>query len=197
MSSRERILDGAAEVMRTRGLANATTKEIARATGLSEAMLYKIFADKVDLFLAVLTERLPRIAVLSEGIGEHVGRGNLLTALRRLAAEVLSFYLESFPIAASVFSDPDLLARHREALRERGAGPHRLVDGVAGYLAAEQRAGRVADTVRPAAMAELLVGACLHRAFLICFAGETASPQRIRRFAADVVTALEPALRVG
>ncbi|MGH3995405.1 MAG: helix-turn-helix domain-containing protein, partial [Pseudonocardiaceae bacterium] len=37
MSTRDRILDGAAEVMRTRGLANTTTKEIAKAAGLSEA----------------------------------------------------------------------------------------------------------------------------------------------------------------
>lgn len=192
MSTRDRILDGAAEVMRTRGLANSTTKEIARAAGLSEAMLYKVFRDKVDLFLGVLTERLPRIAVLSDG---PAGQGTA-AGLRQLAAELLSFYLESFPIAASVFSDPDLLTRHREAVRERGAGPHLLVEGVAAYLSAEQRAGRVAPTARPDVVAELLVGACLHRAFLVRFAGETATPADIRRFAADVATALEPTLAV-
>lgn len=195
MSSRDRILDGAAEVMRTRGLANTTTKEIARAAGLSEAMLYKVFRDKVDLFLGVLSERLPRITVLSDDLAEHAGPGTAPAGLRRLSAEVLSFYLESFPIAASIFSDPELLTRHREALGERGAGPHRVVEGVAAYLAAEQQAGRVAATVRPEVVAELLVGACLHRAFLVRFAGETATPDQIERFAADVVNALEPALR--
>ncbi len=194
VSTRDRILDGAAEVMRTRGLANTTTKEIARAAGLSEAMLYKVFRDKVDLFLGVLAERLPRIAVLSDGPARYAGRSTVPAGLRRLAAELLSYYLESFPIAASVFSDPDLLTRYREALRERRAGPHRVVEGVAAYLSAEQQAGRVAPTARPEVVAELLVGACLHRAFLIRFAGETAPPARIRRFAADVVTALEPTL---
>ncbi len=87
----------------------------------------------------------------------------LLHGLRRLTAEVLSFYLESFPIAT--------------------------------YLAAEQQAGRVAATARPEVVAELLVGACLHCAFLVRFAGETATPDQIERFAADVVNALEPALR--
>ncbi len=194
MSTRDRILDGAAEVMRTRGLANTTTKEIAKAAGLSEAMLYKVFRDKVDLFLGVLTERLPRIAVLRDGLAEHLGRGTMHAGLRRLVAELLAFYLESFPIAASVFSDPELLTRHREALQERGAGPHTVVEGVAAYLAAEQQAGRVAPTVRPDVVAELLVGACLHRAFLVRFAGETATPDHIRRFAADVMNTLEPAL---
>ncbi|MGH3768339.1 MAG: TetR/AcrR family transcriptional regulator [Pseudonocardiaceae bacterium] len=193
MNARERILDGAAEVMRSRGLANTTTKEIAKAAGLSEAMLYKVFQDKVDLFLGVLTERLPRVSVFSDGLA--AGRGTVLASLRRLATEILSFYLESFPIAASVFSDPQLLSRHRLALGERGAGPERLVEAVAAYLSAEQRAGRVAATARPEVVAELLVGACLHHAFLACFAQETISPARIRRFASNIVMVLEPALR--
>lgn len=194
MNARDRILDGAVEVMRARGLANTTTKEIARAAGLSEAMLYKVFQDKVDLFLGVLNERLPRVAVLCDGVAEHVGRDALTTVLRRLAAELLSFYLESFPIAASVFSDPGLLARHREVLRNRGAGPETVVEAVTAYLSAEQGAGRVAPAARPEVAAELLVGACLHHAFLICFAGEVATPEQIRRFASDVVSALEPTL---
>lgn len=194
MSTRDRILDGAAEVMRSRGLAKTTTKEIAKAAGLSEAMLYKVFQDKVDLFLGVLTERLPRIAVLRDGAAEHFGHGTIQESLRRLVSELLSYYLESFPIAASVFSDPELLTRHRDALKERGAGPHAVVEGVAAYLATEQQAGRMAPTARPDVVAELLVGACFHRAFLVCFAGETATPDCIRRFATGVVSALEPVL---
>ncbi len=194
MSARDRILDGAAEVMRARGLANTTTKEIAKAAGLSEAMLYKVFRDKVDLFLGVLSERLPRIAVLRDDPAEYLGHDTMPAGLRRLVAELLSFYLEAFPIAASVFSDPELLTRHREAVLERDAGPHTVVEGVAAFLGAEQRAGRVAPTARPDVVAELLVGACFHRAFLVRFAGETATPDHIRRFAEDVVQALEPAL---
>lgn len=96
--------------------------------------------------------------------------------------------------ASGKFSDPDLLTRHRQALRDRGAGPQMVVEGVAAYLTAEQRAGRVVATAKADVLAELLVGACLHRAFLVRFADETVSPARIRRFAADVVRALEPAL---
>lgn len=191
MTTRDRILDGAAEVMRTHGLAKTTTKEIARAAGLSEAMLYKVFRDKVDLFLAVLAERLPRIAALSqEGTESEPAPGGL----EALVAELLAFYLESFPIAASLFSDPDLLGRYRDALRERGAGPHRVVEGVAAYLRAEQQAGRIAPAAGTDVVAELLVGACLHRAFLLCFAGEVPGPGQVRRFADEVVNALEPTL---
>ena len=51
------ILDAAAAVLHERGLANATTRQIAAAAGFSEATLYKHFTGKVDLMAAVLQER--------------------------------------------------------------------------------------------------------------------------------------------
>lgn len=194
MSARERFLDGAAEVLRSRGYAAATTKEIANAAGLSEAMLYKVFRDKVDLFLGVLTERLPRVALVRDGFAEQVGHGALTANLERLAAELLAFYLETFPMAASVFSDSRLMSHLREALGDAGRGPQVNVEAVAAYLAAEQDAGRVRATAKPAAAAELLVGACLHRAFLTRFNGGDLSERELSQFAADVVDELGPAL---
>jgi AcrR family transcriptional regulator len=194
VTARERFLDGAAEVLRRRGLAAATTKEIASAAGLSEAMLYKVFRDKVDLFLAVLTERLPRVALVRDGLAGQVGNGALDANLERLAAELLAFYLETFPIAASVFSDPQLLSHLREALRDSDRGPQVNVEAVTAYLAEEQRAGRVAATVQPAAVAEMLVGACLHRAFLTRFNGGDLTRRDLEKFATDLVDALRPML---
>jgi AcrR family transcriptional regulator len=194
MTARERFLDAAAEVLRTRGFAAATTKEIASAAGLSEAMLYKVFRDKVDLFLGVLTERLPRVALVRDGVVEQVGHGELGANLEQLAVELLVFYSETFPIAASVFSDQRLLSDLRDTLRDRGRGPQVNVEAVTDYLTAEQQAGRVAATAQPAAAAELLVGACLHRAFLTRFNGGDLTARELSQFAADVVDTLRPSL---
>jgi AcrR family transcriptional regulator len=194
LTARERFLDGATEVLRSRGYAAATTKEIASAAGLSEAMLYKVFRDKDDLFLGVLTERLPRVALVRDGFADQVDQGALDTNLERLAAELLAFYLESFPIAASVFSDSRLLSHLREALRDAGRGPQVNVEAVAAYLAAEQDAGRVAATAQPVTVAELLVGACLHRAFLTRFDGDDLTERGRSQFAAEVVDTLRPIL---
>jgi AcrR family transcriptional regulator len=194
LTARERFLDGAAEVLRSRGYAAATTKEIAGAAGLSEAMLYKVFRDKVDLFLSVLTERLPRVALVRDGFAGQVGHGALAANLERLVAELLAFYLETFPIAASVFSDSRLLSHLRGALRDAGRGPQVNVEAVAAYLAAEQEAGRVRAAAKPAAVAELLVGACLHRAFLTRFNGDDITESDMTEFAADVVDELGPTL---
>jgi AcrR family transcriptional regulator len=64
LGTREKIVEAAERVMRERGLARTTTKEIARAAGYSEGTLYKHFESKEDLFLAVLAERFPAFVVL-------------------------------------------------------------------------------------------------------------------------------------
>jgi AcrR family transcriptional regulator len=200
MTTRDRILDGAAQVMRERGLANTTTKQIARAAGFSEATLYKIFDDKIDIFLAVLNERLgrqpgrPSLTLVREDPTASVGRGTVQRNLETFAADALLWYAEVFPIGASLFSDPDLLARYREALAARGTGPQMVTDAVAEYLLAEQREGRIGTGANPQAAAMLLVGGCYHRAFLLAFAGQIATRTMARRFATTLVGTLMPAL---
>jgi AcrR family transcriptional regulator len=172
MSTRDAILDGALHVMRTRGLARTTTKEIARAAGFSEATLYKLFADKLELFLCVLTERLPRVGVVSDGVAALVGTETLAANLRTMVVEIGGFYEASMPIAMSLFSDVDLLDRQRAAVHARGAGPEVVVARVAEYLRGEQARGRVNAAAPVEGAAFALVGASMHHAFLACFNGE-------------------------
>jgi hypothetical protein len=47
---------------------------------------------------------------------------------------------------------------------------------------------------KPAAVAQLLVGACLHRAFLTRFNGDDPTERDLIQFAADVVDELGPTL---
>ncbi len=75
VGTRDVILDAAAGVMRERGLANVTTRQIAAAAGFSEATLYKHFADKVELMLAVLQERSTGYAELTAALGRPAARG--------------------------------------------------------------------------------------------------------------------------
>lgn len=167
-STRDRMLDAAAEVMRTRGLARATTKEIAKAAGYSEAALYKHFQDKTDLFLAVLTERVPSsLGALLAGL--TAGEGTVAGTLERVALGAMEFYASTFPMAASLFSEPQLLAAHRAVLHQRGAGPQKVNTLLADYLTAERELGRVNAEVDPYAAAALLLGACLQHAFLSHF----------------------------
>ena len=191
MSTRDRIIDAAAHVMHTRGLARSTTKEIAKAAGFSEAALYKHFKDKTDLFLAVLAERAPgNLGPLLAGLGNRVGQGTIQETLVEIARAALGFYTQSFPMAASLFSEPQLLAAHRAALRERGAGPQHVSYALAAYLAAEQNLGRIHPEADPYAAAALLLGACLQTAFLSHFSDPEPAQEPADQFVTTLTTTL-------
>ncbi|MEV0029378.1 helix-turn-helix domain-containing protein [Nocardia sp. NPDC050793] len=191
MSTRDRMLDAAAHVMRTRGLARTTTKEIAKAAGYSEAALYKHFRDKTDLFLAVLVERAPtNLGSAVAGLTQRAGQGSVQETLEQVARGALAFYRVGFPMAASLFAEPDLLAAHRAALRDRGAGPQYIGIAVAAYLTAERDLGRIRSDADPDAAAALLIGACLQHAFLSSFAGEPADQDATDQIATALVRTL-------
>lgn len=168
MDTRQRILDGAARVMREQGLARTTTKEIAKAAGCSEALLYKHFADKQELFVQVLSERMPSLGIDPSRAGHGTVGGNL----RSMVSRLLAFYYETFPIAASIFSSPDLLKAHRDRMSEMGAGPHLVSLQVRAYLEAEQELGRIDVGFDTATAALMLTGAAFHEAFILVYSGE-------------------------
>jgi AcrR family transcriptional regulator len=163
--ARERVLDAAHQLMLTVGLARATTKEIARAAGCSEAALYKHFASKEDLFIGVLTERLPRLGPLLNNLATEHGGGTVEENLTEIARQAALFYEQSFPIAASLYAETQLKRRHDEAMREMGKGPHLPIEGLDAYLRTEQAAGRIRADADTFAAASLLMGACAQRAF--------------------------------
>lgn len=173
----ERLLDAAETLMRTIGLANTTTKAIAREAGCSEAALYKHYANKEELFVRVLMERTPNAGPLMAALGGSPGGDALQEALADIARHASLFYAEAMPMAASLFAEPALLTRHREGVQEIGQGPHVVRDALEGRLRRELDAGRLRADADPRATAALLLGACFQRAFFLHFSGaETVQP---------------------
>lgn len=189
-STRDRILDAAAEVIAKHGLARATTKEIARATGLSEAMLYKHFEGKHDLFLHVLLERLPALSTAITALPGRVGESTVQLNLEDVATAAIDFYIAGFPMATSMFSEIALLKAFQSWLAERDTGPHEPVNAVARYLQAERDIGRVRPEADATAAAALLMGACFHRALLLRFTDNPPTSDGEREAAHAFVSAL-------
>jgi AcrR family transcriptional regulator len=170
-ATRERIVDAAAEVIQRLGLAKATTREIARAAGYSEATIYKHFRDKGELVLEVVSDRLPQFVASLKRLMEHPGEGTVEGNLTALAAEAVVFYGRLVPITSGLFAETALLADHQETMARTGGGPHRGIEGLAAYLRAEQALGRVDQGADVEAGAALLLGACFQRAFVVALAG--------------------------
>ncbi|MER5950919.1 TetR/AcrR family transcriptional regulator [Streptomyces sp. NPDC001904] len=191
--ARVRIVEAAHELMLSIGLARTTTKAIAQAAGCSEAALYKYFANKEELFVTVLNERLPKLGslldrLLAEGAGDS-GR-TVEENLRDIALEAALFYEQTFPMAASLYAEPKLKRRHEEVMRELGKGPHRPIQGLDAYLRAEQRAGRIGAGADTYAAASLLLGACAQRAFAYDMSPDGKPPQPVDEFAAHIARTL-------
>jgi AcrR family transcriptional regulator len=197
LSTRERIVDAAEQVLRTKGYARATTKEIARAAGVSEGTLYNHFESKEDLWLNLLGQQLPGFFALIRSLPERAGTGNVRDNLGDVAGSALTFYIHVVPMGAAVLAEPELLARLREAVVSRQAGPHKANEFLASYFRAEQDLGRLRADANPEAAAYLLLGACFQKAHWLQFLGETVSQEEVARFARQIVDTLMRGLGLG
>jgi AcrR family transcriptional regulator len=189
-STREQILDAATSVIHNIGLGHSTTREIAQAAGLSESALYRHFADKAELFLCVIGERVPQLVAALKDLPGRAGQRTVRGNLEEIARLALPFYDQNLPIAASLFAEPELLSRHQAQLRSKNMGPHRAVEQLGVYLRAEQRLGRVEPRADVEAAASLLLGSCLGRALMRRFMGQEDPPDADERFVKAIVRTL-------
>ncbi|HEX2045810.1 MAG TPA: TetR/AcrR family transcriptional regulator [Gaiellaceae bacterium] len=155
---RERILSAAEDVVRARGAAHATTREIARAARCSEGSIYVHFRDKDELLVALVVERRPQFARLRD-LPALAGKRTPRENLEEFVVEAVALLEEVLPLLSGLLADPDLLARYAEHLRERRAGPYEVLEALRGYLRAEQRAGRIDAGLDPAFTAALVLAA--------------------------------------
>ena len=171
-SMRDRIVAAAIDVITERGIAAATTKEIARTAGVSEGSLYNHFANKTALLGAAMADLAGGIREALMALFAGVGQSSIEDNLARVAREITAFYRRMLPLNGPVLGDPEVLAQLRRDTPEVGAGPARGHQALAGYFAAEQQAGRLPATARPPYLASLLMGACHQYAFLGLMAGQ-------------------------
>ncbi|MEZ0090473.1 TetR/AcrR family transcriptional regulator [Streptacidiphilus sp. EB129] len=164
---RERILAAAVDVVTERGIAAATTKEIARAAGVSEGSLYNHFGNKTELIGATMAELAGGVRDAMLDLLGRVGAGTVEDNLVGAAEAVIGFYGRLLPVTGSVYGDPVMLAQIRREMPEQGLGPLRGHEALIGYLGAEQRAGRIAAELRPPDLAAALLGSCQQYAFLV------------------------------
>ena len=80
--TRQTVLDAARALFAERGYEPATIRDIAKGAGMSTGAVFANFQDKAELFEAVLTEDMTRLAdTLQTGAGEGVVRDRLAAAL--------------------------------------------------------------------------------------------------------------------
>jgi AcrR family transcriptional regulator len=90
---RNQIVAIAAELFSQKGFRGTTTKEIADHAGVSEAIIFRHFATKDDLYRAILDDKVNQTtARMKENLNEAAGRKDDNAYFGSLAYEMLEFH---------------------------------------------------------------------------------------------------------
>lgn len=190
VNRRSKILRAAEKLMQARGLTGVTTRQISKEVGCSEGALYVHFKGRVELLLAMLEESLPDMLDPLKALRESVGRSSPHKNLAVALQGICKFHRRIVPAACGLFAEPELLAAYRGSLARQGKGPHLSMAALAGYIAAEQKLGRIDAAVDARLAASLLMSSSFFRAFLEEFVGTPIKPgweQVAKRLIAAVV----------
>src|SRR4051812_14070250 len=100
------LIDAAERLLAERQVAAITTRDIARAAGVSDGVLYNYFADKNELLLAALVQRYGRVAARFDVDLPTPGSATVEANLAAYARAALDLITEILPVAAGLISDP-------------------------------------------------------------------------------------------
>lgn len=163
---RERVLTAAVDVVRTQGLAAATTREVGRAAGVPDSCVSEYFPTDQDLVRAVLSEGIGNpLPDVIQRLWTDAGAGDLRARLADVAIAAVRFYREVLPLSGPQLTRPRDAGQAGPALPAL-FGPIIGHEALARYLAIEQRLGRIRPGVDPAILALSLLGSCQYYACL-------------------------------
>jgi AcrR family transcriptional regulator len=158
---REAILAATLQLLRERGIARLTTREVASLAGVSEASVYYHYTDRAGLLKAVFEEGLRPLQALNE---RGIGGPDRLEVLTTLTSAIERFLDQALPVLNAAQSDRELRDSLAAYMNDQDLGPHRGVRALGAYLAGEQASARVRADVDPQAVAMMLVGVAFLRA---------------------------------
>jgi AcrR family transcriptional regulator len=159
---REAIIAAALQVIRERGIARLTAREVAALAGVSEASVFYHYKDRAGLLQAVFAEGVAPLKALAENA---VQPGSDPREVLMLYGSTLEAFLDQvLPVIAAAQSDSELRDVLAAYMAENDMGPHRGVAAIGAYFAGEQAAGRARADLDPDALAMMFVGACHTRA---------------------------------
>jgi AcrR family transcriptional regulator len=185
---RNRLLDAAERLLGERRPGAITSRDIARAAGVSDGVLYNHFVDKHDLLLTALVRRFTRLVTAWTSQTEPAGSGSPADSVHRIVRHAHALQLAALPMLANLAGDPPLLERFLIEIHRPPLGGDAFRRPVAEHLAAEQALGRL-GAFDPEAAADVLLGAVLLQGLIDVLAHRPAAESQ-RRLEAIATTLL-------
>ncbi|UKY48134.1 TetR/AcrR family transcriptional regulator [Streptomyces inhibens] len=157
---RERLFAAAERVVERDGPGALTSRAITTEAGCSKGLLHAHFAGLDEFVAELCLDRFARTAAKAQALSGLAGQG---TVARNLNVVALALFDSAGPaLSGLAISRPATTLRIREALEGGAPGLTAIQEAITGYLMAERRLGRVAETVDPGTVALAIVGTAHH-----------------------------------
>jgi AcrR family transcriptional regulator len=157
---RASLLEHALRLVAREGPVALTMRALAQEAGCALGLPYKVFADRQEIVLELVHASFGDLRRAGNQLVERAGSGSVAGNLAWFAEWLLDS--PNVALAQHVLGDEALAEAVVEQFHARGTGPAMLDTILSGYLAAEQRAGRVAREVDVDAFGFVLAGAIHH-----------------------------------
>jgi AcrR family transcriptional regulator len=186
--TRTRILEAATQLLRDKGISGTTTREIARAAGLSDAAIYSHFKSRGELLKALIPVSLVDYKGTAEAFLKRVGQGTVKGNLKFLLKVARDFFLDASPKIALILAEPELF-------NDPGGQPispdrsNKAETFMADYIRAEQRMGRINEDADAAAIGTILWATAFYEGFTAGLLGTAFTAVRPSS-AEDIIDAL-------
>ncbi|MEM6452600.1 MAG: TetR/AcrR family transcriptional regulator [Cyanobacteria bacterium P01_D01_bin.105] len=154
--SDEQILEAALAVFLEQGF-GASTLDIAKRAGISEASIFKRFSTKENLFFKAMG--LPSSPPWITLIETMAGKGDLKENLKRIGSEAIAFSQENFPKLIMLMSKGVLFSKG--CASKSPIPPLRNLKALTRFFEIEISLGRM-KAKDPQATAMLFIGGCMN-----------------------------------
>ena len=172
--TKTKILEAAAQLLRDKGISGTTTREIARAAGLSDAAIYSHFKGRGELLNALIPASLIDYKGSADAFLKRVGQGTVKGNLKFFMKLAREFFLEASPKIALILAEPELF----NELGGRPVKSSKAETFLTDYIRAEQRMGRINEEADAAAIGTIVVAAAFYEGFTAGLLGKAFTAAR-------------------
>jgi TetR/AcrR family transcriptional regulator len=155
---REQLIRVAIEVFSKKGFSGATTKEIARAAGVTEALIFRHFPSKEALYEAILRWKVEKSGFEEKWaeLRARAERRDDAGVFGLIATSLLQFHRENVDFLRLMFYA--ILEDHQlgDSFRDRQVLP--IYEFLTDYVSTRQREGAFVDGLNPGAVVRAVLG---------------------------------------